>query len=640
MKTLKKLVVCIGVLSSGATLCATNQHNNDPFLQLFEELNRMVNEVHQQNTAGNFRITRKPQYQQPRSNRPSIMPFFNDPFFDDTFNRLFGEALDGSESYYSVWVNGEPVYQGRPRRKQIPQKQPKQIQQPQVQRPQLQQPQYQTRPQAQKPNIQRWQQPTPQANSPFGGFFPLMGQQGRPGYGQGTAFGKSTQQQYQQYNAADEKTVSFKDVLGQDEAIREVSEVVDFLKNPAKYHRLGAEIPKGILLEGPPGCGKTLLARAVAGEANCTFIHASGSQFINKYVGTGADNIRKLFDQARSANGPAIIFLDEIDAIGSREKDENQEYRHTINELLTQLDGFKEDENVIVIAATNFSKSLDKALLRPGRFDRIIHVGRPSKNGREKILKYYIDKKNMDPAINTDQLAKEFAQRTTQFSGAQLKQLVNEWALVACRKNAPCIVRSHCEEGYDKVTLGLKNDLDRSPEQLKRTAYHEAGHALVKILTDQPVAKMTILSRGDALGATFEKEKYESFSEYQKQELLDKIMALQAGAGAEKVALNCSRPGASADHQQAYGIASAMIKEFGMGNNELNGLRYSRDMSETWKSKFDAEIAQIIHDCREKTEKLLTDNKDLLTKLSEELLEKETMSEEEIYKALGKTLES
>lgn len=429
------------------------------------------------------------------------------------------------------------------------------------------------------------------------------------------------------------KGVTFSDVKGQEAAIQEVSEVVDFLKHPHKYERLGAEIPRGILLEGPPGCGKTLLARAVAGEAGCAFIDACGSNFINKYVGTGANNVRRLFARAR-AQAPAIIFIDEIDALARRKDDTNEEYHHTMNALLSELDGFKKNDNIIVMAATNFAKSLDKALTRPGRFDRIINVGLPTKKGRKEIVSHYADKVLLDPTISLDTLSQEFAQRTTGFSGAELKKLANEAALSACREGAAHVTTKHFEEAYDKITLGLPNNFERTTEQLKRTACHEAGHALIKILTNQPVAKLSILSRGSALGVTFGKEKYESSSEYVKEELLAKIMALQAGYLAEKIMCNCSRPGAVDDIERAYGIARAMVKEFGMGRG-LEGIRYSNDMSPVWKEKFDDEISRILKKCSEKVEVMLQKNKSKLEALTKELLEKETLTEAETQKIVA-----
>ena len=296
------------------------------------------------------------------------------------------------------------------------------------------------------------------------------------------------------------------------------------------------------------------------------------------------------------------------------------------------MDGFRQEYNIIVIAATNFYQSLDKALLRPGRFDRIVKVGLPLKKGRTNIIRHYAKKVLLDTSVNPDDIAKEFAQRTTAFSGAKLKKLVNEAALQACREKASTINKKHFEKAYDKITLGLINHLERTRVQLKRTAYHEAGHTLIRALTKQPIAKVSILSRGDALGATFKKEKYESFSEYQKEELIHKIMALQGGYLAEKIALNCSRPGVSEDIKYAYEIASAMIKEFGMGAGELEGLRYSAKMSESWKSKFDQAISDLLQNCKQQAEKLITQNKSTLTKLAENILEKETLGENDIYR--------
>jgi cell division protease FtsH len=439
---------------------------------------------------------------------------------------------------------------------------------------------------------------------------------------------------YHQYNPNTTKKITFDDVKGQSEAITEISEVVDFLKNPKNYQRLGAEIPRGILLEGPPGCGKTLLAKAAAHEAGCAFIYACGSHFINKYVGTGADNVRKLFAQAR-AQAPAIVFIDEIDALKARKGDTNEEYHHTLNALLDQLDGFQKNDNIIVIAATNFSKALDPALVRPGRFDRIINVGLPTRQGREEILRLYAKKVLLDPTINLDKLVTEFSQRTTGFSGAELKKLVNEAALSACRHKSPNVTLKHFEEAYDKITLGLVNNLDRTPEQLRRTSCHESGHTLIKVLTKQPIAKVSILSKGGALGVTFEKQLYESTSEYRKEELLNKIMALQGGYLAEKIMHNCSRPGASDDIKRAYEIASAMVKKFGMGKGELEGLRYSNDMSTPWKKKFDDEISSLLRECSANAEKLLCRNKNKLSALTEELLKKETLNEAEIQKVVS-----
>jgi|SaaInlLV_10m_DNA_2_1039722.scaffolds.fasta_scaffold00090_4 cell division protease FtsH len=446
--------------------------------------------------------------------------------------------------------------------------------------------------------------------------------------------GNQTQPQPQQIVPRPQTNVTFKDVIGQKEALEEVTEIVDFLKDPEDFKKLGAEMPTGILLEGPPGNGKTLIARAIAGEADCNFIPAHGSQFINKYVGTGAAGIRELFDKARNmareTKKSTIVFIDELDAIGSRERDENQEYRHTVNELLNQMDGFEQDDNVVIVGATNYVKSIDRALLRPGRFDRIVKIALPTRDGRKQILQYYSKQKTLDPKLSLEQLTTDLAKRTTSFSAADLKKLANEAALAARREKTQTVQIQHFETAYDKIILGLKNTLERTKEQLEKTAHHEAGHTIVKLLTDQPVAKVTILSRGDTLGATYNKEKYETFSEYTKEELVNKIMALQGGFVAEKLIFNCERPGASNDLERINNLANSMIKEFGMGEGELRGITYSGMVSDSMKELFDQEVLKLIQTCKAKTEKLLANNKKLLCSLAKEILEKETLTEIEI----------
>lgn len=559
-------------------------------------------------------------------------PFFNDPFFNDPFSRPIikrflnemqnqGNQNKQEDFSYYIVISNEPgqepkIHMGNlkpeDRQKFVQNNNPN--------------PGKANNPGMPNSNPGRAKKPVFQPSLFPMGLFP-MGGQIDPMFGQGNRRG-----QYNQYKPEEQKNkVTFKDVLGQSEAIKEVSEVVDFLKNPNKYHRLGAEMPKGMLLEGPPGTGKTLLARAVANEAGCTFIPVSGSQFVNKYVGQGAANIRKLFDQARG-QAPAIIFIDEIDAVGSRERDENQEYRHAINELLTQLDGFRQEDNIIVMAATNFAKSLDEALLRPGRFDRIIKVGLPNKKGREDILRYYMLKKKLSQSVNVNELSKSYASRTTMFSGAKLKKLVNEATLLACRDNSDFVETDHFERAYDKIILGPKNHLERTKKQLERTAYHEVGHLVIKLLTDQPVAKVSILSMGDSLGSTQEKEQYETASEYQKDELLNKISGLYGGFAAEKVFLNSTRPGASGDLERVDQIARFMIRECGMGEGELEGIVCKKNkITNEMESKFEGEELRIKHLCRQKAENLLNNNKDLVHKFAKELLNKEVLTEQEIY---------
>jgi cell division protease FtsH len=445
------------------------------------------------------------------------------------------------------------------------------------------------------------------------------------------------QQPEEKPKAKAQKTVTFKDIIGQEAAVNEVKEIVDFLKHPEEYHALGAEMPKGILLDGPPGTGKTLLARAIAGEANCNFIVSHASQFICKYVGTGASAIRELFDQARANKGPTIVFIDELDAIGNRDRNENQEYRHTINELLNQMDGFHADENIVVMAATNHLKSVDSALLRPGRFDRTVNVPLPTRDGRQETLEYYLKQRKLDELVDVKKNAESFAKRTTGFSGADIKKLSNEAALAARREESKVVTQKHIEEAYDKMLLGLKTNFKRSEEQLKRTAYHEAGHTVIRLLTEMPVAKVSILSRGNALGATFSKEKHEQFSDYNKEELIYKLMSLQGGFAAEKVCMNVVTPGASNDLERVNNLANAMIKEYGMGTGKLAGVTYRGMVSNEMKQLFDAEVLNLIQSSKAKTIQMIEENKKLVALIAENLLEKETLHEDEIYQITGIT---
>ena len=429
--------------------------------------------------------------------------------------------------------------------------------------------------------------------------------------------------------------ITFDDVIGLDEVIEEVYEVVDFLKNPTKYQALGAKIPRGILFEGPPGAGKTMLARALAYEANANFIYKSGSEFVNKYVGVGADTVRNMFLEAKkisiATKKPTIIFVDEIDSIGSREKSYLSGVDATINELLNQMDGFFKDDRVIVIAATNSIQSLDTALLRPGRFDRKITVPLPTQDGRKKIFKYYLDKIALNSSLQPEEIASHFAKQTTGLSGADLANLVNESALTAAREKAVMITMKHLETAYDRISLGLKTKLDRTPEQLKRTSSHEAGHTVMALLTKQPVSKVTILSRGHAEGVTFTKEKYEYTSMYTKDELLDQIMISQGGFVAEQIMFGIKTPGAQSDLQHANKLAQKMVNSFGMGDGALESRTIDSVSSEASKKEFDDAVSKILEECKKQTIEMLTNKKELLEKMTEALLEKETLGEQEIY---------
>lgn len=659
MKAISKIVLACLFLSSicvvSTYLIARREHNPNPFHQLIQQLNHQLNELAKQQIARQPAARRRVKKSAPKQKvRMAFFddpffndPFFSDPFFDDPFfQRFFNRRNKNSKNNHNRRDpdpnDPDPDY---PDQKEDDDAyshyiiisidpnqtttQAQDVQDVQQVRPATPRP----RPRQKRPRQkhERFQPRPPQNQSPFGGLFPLFGNQGHHGHGQQMGHNN---QQYQQYKPEDNNNgVTFEDVIGQTEAIHEVTDIVDFLKNPDKYHRLGAEIPKGVLFEGPPGTGKTLLARAVANEAGCTFIHASGSQFINKYVGTGADNIRKLFEQARK-QAPAIIFIDELDAIGSRQGDENQEYRHTINELLSQMDGFKQEENVIVLAATNYKLSLDRALLRPGRFDRIVKFSMPNRKDRRNLLRYYMKKKLLNPDVNIEDLVTEFAPRTPGFSGADIKKLANEAALLACREDALNLSSQHFEQAYDKIVLGPKNHLDRTKEQLRQTAYHEIGHVVVKLKTDQPLAKVSILSRGDTLGVTLTKEKYETMSEYKKEELMDMIKALYGGFIAEKHFLNSTRPGASDDLDRVRKIARYMIRDCGMGEGELEGFACPngqfKDLPEDLKNKIVAEELKLMNQCKEETQTLFAQNENLVHTLVEKLVEKETLSANEI----------
>ncbi len=426
---------------------------------------------------------------------------------------------------------------------------------------------------------------------------------------------------------------TFKDVLGQDAVLKEVQEIVDFMKNPEKYKKFGAEIPKGLLLQGPPGTGKTLIAKAIAGEANCQFFYASASEFVDRFVGMGAHNIRELFTKARKAPS-AVIFIDEIDAVAtSREKqiESNQEYRQTLNELLNQLDGFKTDENIIVIGATNMVKSLDPALLRPGRFTRVVEVPLPTRKGREDILAYYLKKlSHLDENVSAAKLADE----TLGWSGADLKNLVNEAAILAARENASLITQKYFDLAWDKISIGLVSDIERSPEQRKKTAYHEAGHTLLKVLNGLPISKVTILPRGRTLGVTKGRAKYETISDYNRDELFKYIMMSQAGFIAEKIIFQQTHPGVCNDLERANAYARAMVYEYGMGSS-LEGIAGAGFNSEKMRMRCDQEVLEILQRALAQTEKLLIAHKDKLHALAEALLKEETLVEHQVYAITG-----
>lgn len=430
----------------------------------------------------------------------------------------------------------------------------------------------------------------------------------------------------------------FSSVAGVAEAKEELQDIIDFLKNPEKYKRLGAKITRGVLLSGQPGNGKTLLAKAVAGEANVPFLSASGSDFIEVFVGVGASRIRDLFAQARK-HAPSIIFIDEIDAVGRQRGSGlgggNDEREQTLNQLLAEMDGFQTgNESVIVLAATNRANVLDKALLRPGRFDRKVHVPYPDLASRLQILKVHAKPVKISEDVNLEKIARG----TPGFSGADLASLINEAAILASKNNQESVTTDDFEEARDKILLGKQvKTMKQTKEDLEITAYHEAGHALVNLLVPDhtdPLHKVTILPRGGALGVTHSLPEREKYTQ-NKQEIIAKIMVASGGRAAEEIVFDSQTTGASSDFENATRYAYAMVSKFGM--SDLGPVVYneSRDISQKTAEKIDEEVRKIIQKYYDKTVQLLKDNRDKLDLLAKTLLEKETLYAGEVYELLG-----
>lgn len=436
---------------------------------------------------------------------------------------------------------------------------------------------------------------------------------------------------------------NFNSVAGADEAKEELADVIDFLKNPQKYQRLGAKITRGVLLIGEPGNGKTLLARAVAGEANCPFFSISGSNFIEVFVGVGAARVRDLFAQARK-HAPSIIFIDEIDAVGRHRGSGmgggNDEREQTLNQLLAEMDGFETSPSpIIVIAATNRVDVLDKALLRPGRFDRRVTVPYPDLKSREAILAVHTKNVQIAPDIDL----KKIAQGTPGFSGADLENLVNEAAIIASKKEIDYITMLEFDEARDKILLGKEvKSIMLTDEDKKLIAYHEAGHALVRLLlpeTADPLHKVTIIPRGSALGVTHslpEREKYITT----KEEMEATVMSALGGRVAEEIIFGVLTTGAYSDFQAANRIVRNMVTKYGM-SSEIGTIIYSQhgdfEYSQKTAEKIDAEVQRLTELYHTKTRQLLEANRDKLEKLATGLIEKETMLADEIYQLLGIT---
>jgi len=452
-----------------------------------------------------------------------------------------------------------------------------------------------------------------------------------------------------------EKKVTFDDVGGADEAIEELKEVVEFLKNPSKFNKLGARMPKGILLVGPPGTGKTLLARAVAGEANVPFFHISGSDFVELFVGVGAARVRDLFNQAK-ANAPCIIFIDEIDAVGRHRGaglgGGHDEREQTLNQLLVEMDGFDVREGIIVMAATNRPDILDPALLRPGRFDKKVVVDPPDLRGRMKILKIHMKGKPIAEDVNIEILAK----RTPGFVGADLENLVNEAALLAAREGRSKITMKDFEEAIDRVIAGpARKSKVISPKEKRIIAYHEVGHAIVSTILPNadPVHRISIIPRGyKALGYTLQLPVEDKYL-VTKNEILDKITALLGGRAAEEIVFGEITSGAANDIEKATEMARTMVCELGMsdrlgplawGKNEQEvflGKEITRlkNYSEEVASQIDEEVKRIVSECYERAKEILIKYRKQMEDIVEQLLEKETLEGEELRKILEEELE-
>ncbi len=480
-------------------------------------------------------------------------------------------------------------------------------------------------------------------------FLAVMAKSIQAGGSQAMSFGKSKAKML-----LDSKVkTTFKDVAGIDEEKKELEEIVDFLKNGDKYIKLGARIPKGVLLVGPPGTGKTLMAKAVAGEAGVPFFSISGSDFVEMFVGVGASRVRDLFEQAKK-HQPCIIFIDEIDAVGRQRGagmgGGHDEREQTLNQLLVEMDGFDENTNIIVIAATNRPDILDNALLRPGRFDRQIYINAPDVRGREQILKVHAKNKQLEPEVDLKTLAK----RTPGFTGADLQNLLNEAALLAARKNKDKISMGDIDNSIDRVIAGIeKKSKVLTDEDKELTSYHEVGHALLaKLLKDaDELHKVSIIPRGYALGVTWTKPKDEKVHT-NKAKLLAQITVSLGGRAAEEIVYGKERvsTGASQDLINVTNIARKMVTAWGMsdklgnmayGKNQENvfmgrDFGHQRDYSEQVAFEIDEEMKRIVDEKYEEAKALLSSHRDMLEAIAKELLDKETIDAEEFQDIMNR----
>jgi cell division protease FtsH len=466
------------------------------------------------------------------------------------------------------------------------------------------------------------------------------------GGGKALSFGKSRAR----LMTDSQEKVTFEDVAGIEEAKEELEEIVEFLRDPKKFTRLGGRIPKGVLLMGSPGTGKTLLARAIAGEAGVPFFSISGSDFVEMFVGVGASRVRDLFVQGKK-HAPCIIFIDEIDAVGRHRGaglgGGHDEREQTLNQLLVEMDGFESNEGVILISATNRPDVLDPALLRPGRFDRQVVVPIPDLKGREGIVKVHLRKKLVDEKVDTVVLARG----TPGFTGADLENMVNEAALMAARRGKDKVEMVDFEDAKDKVMMGAeRKSMIISDDEKKTTAYHESGHTLVAKLipNTDPIHKVTIIPRGRALGLTQQLPVDEKHT-YPKDYLLDNIAILMGGRVAEEIVLKTKTTGAGNDIERASGLARKMVCEYGM-SDKLGPLTFGkkeeqiflgreisqrRDYSEDTAQRIDDEVRDIVNGAYERTTKLITAHVDILHKMANALLEKETLTGKDVEEIMG-----
>ncbi|HZH34962.1 MAG TPA: ATP-dependent zinc metalloprotease FtsH [Pyrinomonadaceae bacterium] len=481
----------------------------------------------------------------------------------------------------------------------------------------------------------------------FIGFWIFMFRQMQAGGNKALSFGKSRAKLLNNQ----QKRVTFKDVAGIEEAKDELQEIIEFLKDPQKFQKLGGRIPKGVLMMGPPGTGKTLLARAVAGEANVPFFSISGSDFVEMFVGVGASRVRDLFEQGKK-NAPCIIFIDEIDAVGRHRGaglgGGHDEREQTLNQLLVEMDGFESNDGVILMASTNRPDVLDPALLRPGRFDRLVVVSRPDVRGREGILKVHTRKIPLDDDVKVDLIARG----TPGFTGADLANLVNEAALSAARLNKKVVSQIDFEVSKDKVMMGAeRRSMVISDDEKKITAYHEAGHTLVglKVPSADPVHKVTIIPRGMALGVTQQLPEGDRHS-YTKEYLLGQIAILMGGRLAEEIYLGADKitTGASNDIERATALARSMVTEYGM--SELGPLTFGkkeeqiflgreisqhRDFSEDTAIKIDQQVNSIIQSQYEHARGIITEHSDAMIRLADALLEHESLDGVQIRRVVA-----